>query len=689
MESRALLSILVCLLAACKQSNADCTDSPLRFKVTKNDGKKITRDCGWVEAKNTIGRCALDGVSDTCKVTCGNCSGTPTPFVEYVGNPCTAEYPSGLCPVCTGDCDSDSDCEGDARCAQRRSSYYAGFENVPGCAWGANSDTIRFDDDDYCFLPISQPGVINYVGECDGSSYKCGLCEGDCDSDSDCEGDLVCVERSGYDAVEGCTGAGGDRDLYDKDICAPSSSTPTPPAPTPPTPTPDFLNSLTINASGCSSGSRCSKCEGPCSANNQCAGDFVCFTRSGSQSVPGCVTGGIGDISGTDYCYEAPPDGTPTYIPGDLTKTEVGLLLSTGLTAKIIANAGSRVTYTGPSGGQSTEVYHYDPDAAAVFSVTSGPNAGGWIYASNSEKTNGGVGAIEFNSDGQVVNYEMILTGTSQNCGGGKTYWGTWVTCEENGSSGHVWEVHPNGSYSAKTKIGGTGGQYESFAYDARDLDYPTFYVTHDSSYGGLVRFTPKPSVVAAARSSGDYSDVLTTMGSLHWLVLNPTSSSGGSFSWTSSRTDGDNNANQYYRYTEGIDIRNGFLYFTAKVTKSLYILDLDNLTYEKSSTVSGAFDGQPDQVKRILDEDPAAEMLYFCEEASSDNGIHARDSEGNFFTIIDSVNMNSETSGLAFSPDNRHMYISYQGDGIIFDITRENGYPFGAHRLDIKYHAS
>ena len=43
----------------------------------------------------------------------------------------------------------------------------------------------------------------------------------------------------------------------------------------------------------------------------------------------------------------------------------------------------------------------------------------------------------------------------------------------------------------------------------------------------------------------------------------------------------------------------------------------------------------------------------------------------------------------LAFSPDKKHMYVSYQGDGKIFDITREDGYPFGAHRLDIKYHAS
>ena len=79
--------------------------------------------------------------------------------------------------------------------------------------------------------------------------------------------------------------------------------------------------------------------------------------------------------------------------------------------------------------------------------------------------------------------------------------------------------------------------------------------------------------------------------------------------------------------------------------SKSLYILDHYGFTYERSSTVSGAFDGQPDQVQRIINADPRSDMLYFCEEASSDNGIHARDVDGKIYTIIDSSSYNSETS--------------------------------------------
>ena len=217
-----------------------------------------------------------------------------------------------------------------------------------------------------------------------------------------------------------------------------------------------------------------------------------------------------------------------------------------------------------------------------------------------------------------------------------------------------MWEVDPTLDASSQrnrpTVLGGSGGNYESFAYDARDRLNPTFYVTNDSSSGGLVRFTPDPTVVANAEATGDYSRVLTTMGTLEWLVLIPesgsTHASQGTFRWSSSRTEGDSSSNQFYRNSEGIDIRNGLLYFVTKTSKSLYILDLDNFTYQRSSTVSGAFDGQPDQVKRIIAEDPKSDMLYFCEEASSDNGIHARDTEGNFYTIIDSDTLNSETTG-------------------------------------------
>ena len=39
------------------------------------------------------------------------------------------------------------------------------------------------------------------------------------DADDDCAGNLICKQRTGFEAVPGCSGEGGSTDLYAKDIC--------------------------------------------------------------------------------------------------------------------------------------------------------------------------------------------------------------------------------------------------------------------------------------------------------------------------------------------------------------------------------------------------------------------------------------------------------------------------------------
>lgn len=82
--------------------------------------------------------------------------------------------------------------------------------------------------------------------------------------------------------------------------------------------------------------------------------------------------------------------------------------------------------------------------------------------------------------------------------------------------------------------------------------------------------------------------------------------------------------------------------------------------------------------------------ILYICEEKSDikGNGVHGRNSAGDYFTVLEGPAWDTESTGLAFSPDNRHMYISFQRKpGIIYDITRDDGYAFNGQALDIKYH--
>jgi len=251
----------------------------------------------------------------------------PGPLIlEHVGSPCTDYFSSGKCNECTGDCNNDSDCYGNLRCAHRFDSV-GGQEDVPGCAW---SGTERFAGTDFCFQPVSQPGTINYVGECGDEEYLCGLCEGDCDDDSDCQGDLVCFQRDGYEPVEGCKGAGGQRDVYAKDVCVPDTFSPAPtsspskaptkdpttaptlvPTASTPLPTNSASESLTVEYMGspCTdyfSSGQCNECTGDCNSDSDCAGDLRCAFRSfssGIENVPGCSWSGTERFPGIDFCF--------------------------------------------------------------------------------------------------------------------------------------------------------------------------------------------------------------------------------------------------------------------------------------------------------------------------------------------------------------------------------------------------
>jgi hypothetical protein len=71
----------------------------------------------------------------------------------------------------------------------------------------------------------------------------------------------------------------------------------------------------------------------------------------------------------------------------------------------------------------------------------------------------------------------------------------------------------------------------------------------------------------------------------------------------------------------------------------------------------------------------------------------------GNYFTILQADDqyygddglpgmIEGETSGLAFSPDKRFMYVAFQKEGKLFEVRRADGLPFNGRRLDIRYHA-
>lgn len=167
-----------------------------------------------------------------------------------------------------------------------------------------------------------------------------------------------------------------------------------------------------------------------------------------------------------------------TYEPGVFTeekRSSDGLIvLSNGLSAKPIAWVGKRVPLPGRRRWRrrhrkkSKRLFHKDPDAAAVFPLDNG----GWLYVSNAENEEvgskwyeGGVGVLRFNKGGRIVGYRKLVSGTSNNCGGGATEWNSWISGEEV-EGGQMIQVDPYGVQRWRYTAMGKLGKFESFAYD-------------------------------------------------------------------------------------------------------------------------------------------------------------------------------------------------------------------------------
>jgi len=281
---------------------------------------------------------------------------------------------------------------------------------------------------------------------------------------------------------------------------------------------------------------------------------------------------------------------------------------------------------------------------------------------------------LYFDKHGNITDYKALLEKTTWNCGGGLTPWNTWISCEEY-SDGQCWQIDPdpsgqNHDSPKETKLGGKGGTYESVAVDNRTPERPIFFVTEDLSDGALRRVE-----VNGSGWNSLHQDVATSF----LRILD-----NSRFEWTVDEDDGKDSAEEYYPNSEGISFHEeeGKLYFMAKTTKTMIILDLDNLTYKSETTGKkfygdGSFSAQPDQ--SIFG--PRRRHMYFTEDGGSSPGVYARlGSTGTYYTMFQGISKEydgDETAGVALSPDGKKFIAGVQRAGVLFEFSRDDGLPF------------
>jgi MYXO-CTERM domain-containing protein len=326
-----------------------------------------------------------------------------------------------------------------------------------------------------------------------------------------------------------------------------------------------------------------------------------------------------------------------------------GLLLPKGFTSKVIAVGGEPVADTGYA-------WHAFPDGAATFPT----DDGGWIYVCNSEVTarfaadQGGVSAIRFDADGKAVDAYRILQGSTSNCAGGPTPWGTWMSCEEPlDHQGRLWECDPTGKKKAVAHEAMGIWNREAAAVDPKAK---VVYMTEDQPDGLLYRFTPDayPDLSAGTVDAA----VVAPDGAVTW---SPVPDPSAATKPTKTQVEGATTFNG----GEGIWYDDGSIYFTSKGDNKVHHIDLKTQQYEVIWDSDPTADGVEGAVLSGVDNitvDPETGDLFVAEDGGNmEVVLITPDGKVAPFARVAEDPTGSEITGPCLSPDRSRLYFSSQ----------------------------
>jgi secreted PhoX family phosphatase len=337
---------------------------------------------------------------------------------------------------------------------------------------------------------------------------------------------------------------------------------------------------------------------------------------------------------------------------------EHGLRLPEGFRSRVIARGGEPVAGTGYR-------WHEASDGMASFPA----DDGGWVLVSNSESFSGGASAVRFDAAGEARSAYRILDGTTQNCSGGGTPWGTWLSCEEI-QGGLVWECDPAGRRRALSRPAMGTFKHEAAAVDPRGR---RIYLTEDLMDGGLYRFTP----TRWADLSDGLLEVATVdrSGGVGWSeVPDPAARRLA----TRSQVRGSTR----FERAEGIWHDDGVIYVTTTGDHRVHAYDIERERIEV--IYDGLAPGRATPLLRVdqLTANRAGEV-FVCEDIATDEiDIGLIDRAGRvskFLSATGPDHAGSELTGATFDPSGSRMYFSSQrafgrgatpGPGAIYEVS-------------------
>ncbi|MEQ9319407.1 MAG: DUF839 domain-containing protein [Polyangiaceae bacterium] len=330
-----------------------------------------------------------------------------------------------------------------------------------------------------------------------------------------------------------------------------------------------------------------------------------------------------------------------------------GLRLLPGYRSRVVARSGQMV---------AGYLWHGAPDGGATFATEDG----GWIYVSNSELDDGegGVSALRFDREGNVVSARRILGGTTHNCAGGASPWGTWLSCEER-TEGLVWECDPTGARQARPRPALGAFKHEAVAVDMKRAQ---IYLTEDEPNGRLYRFTTQPVSDQLDLDTGRLEVARVDAGRVRWLPIDDPRG-------RSAPTREQQPTSEAFNGGEGIIVMDDVVHFVTKGDNRVWSYDIDSsmlrLTYDAKRVSDPMLTGV-DNVCRS----PRGEILVA--EDAGDMQLVALSLDGSPRPLLQVEGHDgSEVTGPAFDPSGKRLYFSSQRgasgrseDGVTYEVT-------------------
>ncbi len=384
---------------------------------------------------------------------------------------------------------------------------------------------------------------------------------------------------------------------------------------------------------------------------------------TGGGADGGAGTGGVGGSGGAGGAGGVPQLPDLESLIGDIgplgNPDANGVRLPSGFTARIVATAGEKPVAT------SDYVWHGAPDGGATYPTADG----GWIYVSNSElPLTGGAAALVFDKDGALVESYSILQNTNVNCAGGRTPWGTWLSCEEV-AKGRVFECDPYGKEAA-VELPALG----IFKHEAAAVDLASghVYLTEDEGDGRFYRFTPS-STASGGRldlSAGklEVAEVATD-GGVTWHELPDPQFTGAT------PTRAQVPASTAFRGGEGIWFFDGVVYFSTKGDDRIWSYDVAanslEVLYDADTSATPILTGVDNVTVSCCGD-------VLVAEDGGDMEIIAILPDGSLKPLVQITgHVNSEITGPAFDPSGTRLYFSSQRgpngvftSGVTYEVT-------------------